>query len=90
MPSFGGADVAVAAAAADTAIPDCKHTANTSRLDATASGSGTRIGGSFFSDRCRGNTVPARARTTEGPGPTSSASANKTAAALTARPPPAG
>src|SRR5690349_10783545 len=72
-----GADAAVADAAVDTAIPERRHAANTSRLDAVASGSSA---GGAAAGR-PGPTMPTRARSRgrESP-PTTNAAAKSNAA----------
>jgi hypothetical protein len=82
--SPGGADAAVAPAAVDTAMPADRHTTRTSRLDATASRSGPPAC-VFRGRRARGD-IPARDRTTAGPGPIHKATARSSADVLTGRP----
>ena len=61
-------------------------TASTSRLDATASGSGPRAAGCGNRRRYARAGIPARARTVDGPAPIHNARANNTAAVLMPRP----
>ena len=77
--SGAGADGAVADAAVDTAIPERRHAASTSKLDAAANGSLAPDG----VDRRRGSTAvnPARTRGRES-APISSAAAKSKAAQL--------
>ncbi len=65
--------------------PQPRHTASTSRLAATASGSATSVrpSSSPWCGRCARGGLPARARTTDGPAPSHNAMASNTAAALT-------
>src|SRR6202000_3558720 len=69
---------------ADTAMPAVRHTPSTSRLEATANGSGppALLGGC---DRRARPGDPARARTIDGPAAISKAAASKTAAVLMPR-----
>jgi uncharacterized protein involved in copper resistance len=82
--SSRGADDAAAEAADDTAIPDVRHAANTSKVDAAA-----RVSASFDSEADIAELSAAiRTRTLDGPVAISSAAANiKVAVLMTASDP---
>ena len=71
-----GADGAAAAAAVDTAMPEVRHAANTSRVDATANASESS-GGASGAATLAGDAPP---RALVGPAPIRSAAANNNAA----------
>ncbi|MGA8546513.1 MAG: hypothetical protein WB785_14805, partial [Mycobacterium sp.] len=80
----GGAEGAVAAAALDTAMPVARHTASTSRLEATASGSGPREGGRAVAGARA--TIIARALSLDGRAPLNIATARSSAEVVMMRP----
>jgi hypothetical protein len=83
--SDDGADGAVADAAVETAIPDRKHAASTSKLDAAANGSPAPRGADLRGGSTAAN--PARTRGRES-APISNATAKSAAAQLMSIPVP--